>query len=116
MSEHEVRAEIRDGFTRVHERLDGVVESLGETNRQLAASQAEWKSCQAVLVRHEDDLRGSDGDGLRTRMALVEQEQERIGDPAKRSKRAEKTSVGAGVAAIVAVIWQVVAFFTGGGK
>lgn len=116
MSEHEVRAEIRDGFTRVHERLDVFGEKQVQMSEQLATIQAECKPCQALLARHEIDLRGTNGEGLKTRMALVEDAQERIGDPAKRSKRAEKTSVGAGVAAIVAVIWQVVAFFTGGGK
>lgn len=116
MSEGDLHVEIQQGFTRLHERLDVVGEKQAEMNQHLATIQAECKPCQALLARHEIDLRGANGAGMRTRLALVEQEQERIGDPAKRSKRAEKTSVGAGVAAIVAVIWQVIAFFTGGGK
>jgi len=113
MSDGDLHVEIQQGFNRVHERLDLVGEKQAQMNQQLATIQAECKPCQALLARHEIDLRGMNGEGLKTRMALVEQEQERIGDPAKRSKRAEKTSVGAGVAAIVAVLWQIVAFFTG---
>ena len=114
MSEGDLHVEIQQGFNRLHERLDVVGEKQAEMNQQLARIEAEYKPIQALVTRHEMDLRGTNGEGLKTRMALVEQEQERIGDPAKRSKRAEKTSVGAGVAAIVAVIWQVIAFFTGG--
>ena len=105
---------------RVHERLDELfkenAQQHADIKRHLATMQAECKPCQALLARHENDLRGANGEGLKTRLALVEAKQKLIGNPAKQAKRAEKTSLGAIAAGVVAVLWHLLSLVFGGGK
>lgn len=117
MSPADWNAKIDDSFRRVHERLDEFLRQNAEQHaamkQQLAAIQGECKPCQALLARHEMDLRGNGDQGLRTRVALVEEEQRRLGDPSRRATLAQRTSLASVATAIATAIWTLIASMLG---
>lgn len=130
----DIRAEMSANFSKVFEKVDALRDMHGKKLDDLKESQAELREevieiktscipCREIVRQHEADLRGANGEGMKTRVTLLEhvvesvtQEQTRIGDPAKRSKRAEQTSVGAGLTALAALVWHLLSAWFGGGS
>lgn len=97
------------GFQRLHERLDEHNKVMAKLGQEVVALRTGCGPCRALLDKHEIDLRGTNGDGIKTRVALLEKTQEEIVDPAQRAKVAQRNAIGSFIAGAISAIAAIVA-------
>ena len=85
---------VAEDFSRVHARLDELVSQVSQQGGRC-------ERCLQMIDRHEMAIDGSNGAGLKARMAAAEVRLETIGDPAQRATVARRTSIGTAIGAVV---------------
>ena len=99
-------------IARIHERIDDLGDRFGNVETRLAGLAAGCEPCRKLVDRHEADLRGN-GEGLRTRVSVAEARLDAIGDPSRRAKAAQRTSLAGLVTAIFAGIGAILSALLG---